>query len=63
MPRPQNIPEPPKIYLPSGRPVLRWLLLPPVKQHAWGNLESLFSGGLERVRAFEAKLRELQQKL
>jgi len=62
MPRPQESPEPAKIYLPSGRPVLQWLLPPPMKQHAWGNLESLFSGGLERVRAFEANLRKFQQK-
>ena len=58
MPRPQKSPEPPKLHLPAGRPVLQWLLPPPMKQHAWGNLESLFSGGLERVRAFEAKLRQ-----
>ncbi len=62
MPRPQKAPEPSKIYLPSGRPVLQWLLPPPMKQHAWGNLESLFSGVLERVRAFEAKLRKFRQK-
>ncbi len=48
IPRPQKIPESPKVHLPAGRPVLQWLLLPPVKQHAWGNLESLFSGSLER---------------
>jgi hypothetical protein len=58
MPQPQKIPEPPKIHLPLGRSVLQWLLPPPVKQHAWGNLESLFSGGLERVRAFEERLRQ-----
>jgi hypothetical protein len=62
MPGPQKSPEPPKIHLPLGRPVLQWLLPPPIKQHAWGNLESLFSGSLERVRAFEVKLRKFEQK-
>ena len=38
MPRPQESPEQAKIYLPSGRPVLQWLLPPPMKQHAWGIL-------------------------
>ena len=58
VPRPQEGPEPAKIYLPSGRPVLQWQLPLPMKQHTWGNLESFFSGGLERVGAFEAKLRQ-----
>jgi hypothetical protein len=64
MPRPEKITKQPQIYLPTGRPVLRWLLPTPpmMKQRAWRSFDSLFSSRLERVRTFEEKLRKLRQK-
>jgi hypothetical protein len=62
MPRPEKIPKPPRIYLPTGRPLLRWLLPPPIKQRAWADFKTLFDDGLERVRAFEAKVRSGRNK-
>jgi len=60
MPRPKKSPEPPKIYLPTGHPVLRWLLPPPpIKPGAWADFKLLFDDGLERIRAFEKKAAEL----
>jgi hypothetical protein len=65
MPRPEKITKPPQIFLPTGRPVLRWLLPRPpmMKQRAWGSFESLFSSGFTRVSAFEEKVRELANHL
>jgi hypothetical protein len=63
MPRPEKIPPPPKIHMPTGHPELRWVLMPPVKRpYAWADVRSLFDG-LSRVRAFEEALRTLRQKL
>ncbi len=44
MPRPQKIPPAPKMHLPIGRPVLQWLLPPPMKQCSWADFKSLFDG-------------------
>jgi hypothetical protein len=54
--RPEKVPEPPRIYLPTGRPPLQWLLPPPMKQRAWADFKALFDDGMERVRVFEEKL-------
>ena len=60
MPRPKRIPDAPKIHLPTGRPLLRWLLPPPpIKQRGWADFEALFDNGLARLRAFEKKAAEL----
>jgi hypothetical protein len=58
-PRTKKIPRPPKIHLPTGRPLLRWLLPPPpIKQRGWADFEALFYSGLARLRAFEKKAAE-----
>lgn len=62
MPRPERTPAPPKIYQPSGRPPLQWILPPPMKRHAWADVKSLFDDGLAPVRAFEEQLRRLANK-
>ncbi len=62
MPLVKKVPEPPKIYLPLGRPLLQWLLPPPMKQHAWADFEALFDDGSAQVRAFEQELRRLANK-
>ena len=54
VPRPKKIPPPPKLHLPSGHPVLKWLLTPSVKKHQWADLRSLHDG-LGRLRAWAAK--------
>jgi len=56
VPRSEQIPQPPKMNLPSGHPVLRWLLPPPLKRHEWADIKSLFDN-LAQIRAFEKKLR------
>jgi len=56
MPRREKVPRAPKIHLPSGHRMLRWLLTPPLKQHKWADLTSLFDDGLDRIRVFERKL-------
>lgn len=61
-PRPKKIPPPPKMHVPLGQPLLRWLLPPPVKQHAWADFQSLFDDGLAQVRAFEQQVRRLANK-
>jgi 4-fold beta-flower domain-containing protein len=62
MPRPKRIPDAPKIHLPTGRPLLRWLLPPPpIKQRGWTDFEALFDNGLARLRAFEKKAADLCQ--
>jgi hypothetical protein len=62
MPHPQKIPPAPRLRLPIGRPVLKWLLPPPLKQRAWADFKSLFDNGLAQVRAFEEQLRSFARK-
>jgi hypothetical protein len=62
MPRSEKIPRPPKVNLPTGHPVLRWLSMPPLKRHEWADIKSLFDG-LAQIRAYEEKLRNFQAKL
>jgi hypothetical protein len=54
MPRSEKIRLPPKVNLPSGHPVLRWLLMPPLKRHEWADIKSLFDR-LAQIRAYEEK--------
>ena len=61
MPRPKKIPPPPKLHLPSGHPVLKWLPTPSVKKHQWADLRSLHDG-LGRLRAWAAKAASSQEK-
>jgi hypothetical protein len=56
MPPAQKIPSPPKMHVPTGRPLLKWLLPPPMKRRVWADFESLFDDGLAQVRAFEEML-------
>ena len=58
MPRPKKMPPPPKIHMPTGRPVAHWVLPPPYKRRTWADVESLFDG-LSRVRRFEERLRKV----
>ena len=60
MPRPKKIPPPPKLHLPSGHPVLKWLPTPSVKKHQWADLRSLHDG-LGRLRAWAAKAASSQE--
>jgi len=62
MPHPQKIPPAPRLRLPTGRPLLKWLLPPPMKQRAWADLESLFDDGLAQIRAFEEQVRSFASK-
>ena len=62
MPRLEKIPRPPKVNLPSGHPVLRWLLMPPLKRHEWADIKSLFDR-LAQIRAYEEKLRSFHQRV
>jgi hypothetical protein len=57
MPHSQKIPPAPRLRLPIGRPVLKWLLPPPLKQRVWTDFKSLADDGLAEVRAFEEQLR------
>jgi len=61
MPRPKKIPPPPKVHLPSGHPVLKWLPTPSVKKHQWADLRSLHDG-LGRLRAWAEKTASFQEK-
>jgi hypothetical protein len=62
MPRPEKLPLPPKVHVPSGHPVLTWLLPPPLSARLqWADFRSLHEGP-KRLRAFERKLRSFQQK-
>jgi hypothetical protein len=62
MPRSEKIAQPPKVNLPSGHSVLRWLLMPPLKRREWADIKSLF-GGLSQIRAFEKRIRSFDPKL
>ncbi len=63
LPRLKKIPPPPKIHMPTGRPELRWLLMPPFKRaYAWADFRSLFDG-LAQIRAYEEKLRRFHRKV
>jgi hypothetical protein len=62
MPHAEKIPSPPKMHVPTGRPLLKWLLPPPMKQRAWVDFKSLFDDGLAQARAFEEMLRSLANK-
>ncbi len=61
MPRSEKIPRPPNVNLPSGHPMLRWLLMPPLKRHEWADFSAL-SDGLAEIRAYEEKLRRFRRK-
>jgi len=61
MPRPEKIPQPPKVNLPSVHPVLRWLLMPPLKRREWTDIKSLFDG-LSQIRAYEQRIRSFHPK-
>ncbi len=62
VPRAKKIPKPPQLRLPIGRPLLKWLLPPPMKPRAFADFESLFDDGSAQVRAFEQQLRRLANK-
>lgn len=61
MPMPRKIPRPPMLHLPSARPALQWLLIPPLNAHRWVDFESFHASGLTRTGV--EKLRNFADRL
>ena len=62
MPQPKKCPRLPNFQVPSFKPTLRWLLMPPLRARRWADLEP-FLDTLGYVQKSAEKLHDIREKV